>query len=224
MFVFQNKNYSSSWKGKTVDLDEPRVYVASAALMKTMFNSIFIWLLGTACLLSTTPARADQLWTPRDLLAQQFKSSERVSYVRVDLSAEQRHRVESHLGRSLPKTSYTFFVASSHGKVDGYALFDDQVGQHEPISFATFFDVDGHVTRVEVVAYREPYGDGIRSVRFRQQFVGRSANSHFQPGSDIDAVSGATISSRSMCVGVERATALLGETLLKQTASVLATR
>ena len=38
--------------------------------------------------------------------------------------------------------------------------------------FATFFDCDGRVTRVEVVAYREPYGDGIRSQRFRKQFVG----------------------------------------------------
>ncbi len=206
--------------------------------MKTKFNSIFIWrrssrpllallalAIGAGCLCGrAAPARAEELWTARDLLSQHFKSSERVGYVRVELSAEQRKHIEARIGRALPKASYTFFVATTHGRVDGYALFDEQVGQHEPISFATFFDVDGHVTRVEVVAYREPYGDGIRSPRFRKQFVGRSAHSQFQPGADIDAVSGATISSRSMCVGVERAAALLDETLLKQTPAVLAAR
>jgi Na+-translocating ferredoxin:NAD+ oxidoreductase RnfG subunit len=75
---------------------------------------------------------------------------------------------------------------------------------------------------VEVLAYREPYGDGIRTERFRRQFVGRSASSGFVAEHDIDAVSGASISSRSMCVGVQRAAILLDETVLRDRA-VLAT-
>ncbi|MET0385661.1 MAG: FMN-binding protein, partial [Polyangiales bacterium] len=79
---------------------------------------------------------------------------------------------------------------------------------HEPISFGTFFDPQGVITRVEILAYREPYGDGVRAERFRKQFLGRSAKSTFRPGADIDAISGATISSRSLCIGVERAAVL----------------
>jgi electron transport complex protein RnfG len=172
----------------------------------------------------TSVARADEFWNTRDLLAQQFHGSERVTYVHVAPKGAERARIEARIGRALPKTSYTFFVATTHGKIDGYALFDEQVGQHEPISFATFFDADGRVSRVEVVAYREPYGDGIRAERFRKQFVGRSASSHFRSGEDIDAVSGATISSRSMCIGVERATALFEETIAKTATPALASR
>ncbi|HEY2736303.1 MAG TPA: FMN-binding protein [Polyangiales bacterium] len=173
---------------------------------------------------ATSSVAAKDFWTQKDLLAAQFHDSERVSYVRVHPDANQRAQLEARLGRALAKPDYTFFVAQSRGHVDGYALFDEQIGLHEPISFATFFDPDGKITRVEVVAYREPYGDGVRAERFRKQFVGRTAQSHFRPGSDIDAISGATISSRSLCIGVERAVALFEATIRRQGAAVLAQR
>jgi Na+-translocating ferredoxin:NAD+ oxidoreductase RnfG subunit len=161
------------------------------------------------------PAYAEVFFTVRGLLADQFKQSERVTFVHVRPTPEQRRHLEQRIGHRLAKDDYVFYVASTHGKVDGYALFDEERGQHELIGFGTFFDADGRVTRVEVTAYREPYGDGIRAERFRKQFVGRNAHSSFAPEKDIDAVSGATISSRSMCAGVERASALLEETLLR---------
>lgn len=179
--------------------------------MKTVFRCIFIWACACAALFEISnpgAARAIEFTTPQALLSQRFRSSERVTFIKVRPDAGQRSALEARLGRPLPKPEYTFFVATSQGRTDGYALFDDQLGQHEPISFATFFDAQGQITGVEVVAYREPFGDGIRAERFRKQFVGRTAKSQFRSGTDIDTISGATISSRSMCVGVERAAAL----------------
>ena len=173
--------------------------------------------LGLTCLLwLPVPARAEVFFTLRGLLAEHFKSSARVSYLQVRPTHEQRQHIEQRLGRPLAKPDYTFYVATTGTHLDGYALFDEERGQHELISFATFFDPEGHVTGVEVLAYREPYGDSIRAERFRQQFVGRSARSGFIPDKDIDAVSGASISSRSMCAGVQRASVLLDETLLRE--------
>ena len=83
-------------------------------------------------------------------------------------------------------------------------------------------DPEAKVTRVEIVAYREPYGDGIRAERFRRQFVGKGARAGFAPDRDIDAISGATISSRSMCAGVQRASVLLEETLAHSRATLAA--
>jgi electron transport complex protein RnfG len=194
--------------------------------MKTMFKSIFIWVSGgvLAALLNTGPVEAIDYFSPQALLSEQFHGSERVTYLRVKLAAAERAQVESRLGRPLPKPEYTFFVATSHGQVDGYALFDEQLGLHEPISLGTFFDAAGRITRVEVVAYREPFGDGVRAERFRHQFVGRDARSQFRPGSDIDAIAGATISSRSMCVAVARAAALLDVAVRGKNAAALALR
>jgi Na+-translocating ferredoxin:NAD+ oxidoreductase RnfG subunit len=168
-------------------------------------------------------AAAKDFFSVRELLAEHFSRSEQVKFVRVHPTAAQSSRLSARIGRTLPRGEYTFYVASTAGKVDGYALFDDELGQHEPITFATFFDPQGQVTRVEVVTYREPYGDGVRSARFRRQFVGRDATSGFAPDRDIDAISGATISSRALCTGVKRA-ALLLEELVVKAQPVLATR
>jgi len=193
--------------------------------MKTMFNSnINTRRLGVVLglFLCASTALASQGGV-KELLSSRFGHSERVSFVKVAVEGPSRQRIESELGRRLPRESYTVYVATTAGKVDGYALFDEERGQHEMISFATFFDAAGQVTSVEVVTYREAYGDGIKAERFRRQFVGRSARSGFRPDADIDAISGATISSRSMCRGVQRASLLVQE-LRQQPPTVLAAR
>lgn len=194
--------------------------------MKTVFSCALVWALAAAALVDfSLPSRtsAVEYTTPQALLSQRFRSSERVTFTKVRPDAAQRSALQARLGRALAKPEYTFFVATSRGQPDGYALFDDEIGQHEPISFATFFDAKGQITAVEVVAYREPFGDGVRAERFRKQFLGRTARSQFRSGSDIDTIAGATISSRSMCIGVERA-AVLFETLIKGNGATVTAR
>lgn len=174
--------------------------------------------LALAVLVALWPApsvRAEVYYTVRELLAQQFKASERVSFVKLRPSAEQKALLQQRLGYALAKPEYVVYVAKTGERVDGFALFDEERGQHELISFATFFTAAGAVERLEIVAYREPFGDGVRAERFRRQFVGRSAESGFVLDRDVDAISGATISSRSLCRGVERASVLLRELVMK---------
>lgn len=183
--------------------------------MKTNLKSVFITgALLFASLQAPGVAESQVFHSIRSLLTAQFSSSERVSFERVAPTGQARARIEQRLGRPLPEPEYTFYVARSGDVIDGYALFDRERGQHEMIDLATFFDAEGRVTRVEVMAYREPYGDGVRSERFRRQFVGRDHAAEFRPGHEIDIVSGATISSHSMSRAVQRATLVLHETLL----------
>jgi len=157
---------------------------------------------------------AQVYYSVRGLLSEQFRQSELVDFQRIQLSEEDREQLGKRLGQKLEKGEYIFYVAHSGDHVDGYALFDREIGQHEYIDFATFFDAEGRVTRVEVVAYREPYGEGIRSKRFRKQFVGKQAASGFRPGHDIDVISGATLSAHAMAKAVKRATLLLHDAVL----------
>ena len=183
--------------------------------MKGVFNRTALLLaasLGVSGLAAS--GHAQVYYSVRGLLAEQFQQSELVDFQRVQLSGDRREGIERQLGQKLGKSEYIFYVAHSAGHIDGYALFDREIGQHEYIDFATFFDCDGRVTRVEVVAYREPYGEGIRSKRFRKQFVGKEAASGFRPGHDIDVISGATLSARAMAKAVRRATLLLHDTVL----------
>jgi Na+-translocating ferredoxin:NAD+ oxidoreductase RnfG subunit len=196
--------------------------------MKVVFNFIgragrlraplFVVAVALGVLGVPRPAEAQAVyWTTRDLLAEFFKSSQRVSFRKVELDPAERARVEKRLGYPLPqsRTSYTFFVAETQGRVDGYALFDDEVGQHLPISFAVKMSPAGTVERQEIVAYRESHGDEVRDARFRAQFVGKSARDRLRAGDDVVAISGATISSRAMATGVKRALVLLDELVLR---------
>jgi len=167
------------------------------------------------------PVGSQVFFSARGLLSSHFQKSERVEFVRVRPTGDSKRRVERKIGHALKRAEYTFYVARTAGRPDGFALFDSEKGQHEPIDVATFFDASGQVGRVEIVAYREAYGDGIRSNGFRKQFVGRTGRSTFRVGNDIDVISGATISSRSLTRAVHRATVLLDELVLPKSGSQL---
>lgn len=176
-------------------------------------------------LVPRTAAAQATYWSTRDLLADFFKTSERVSFRQFDLDAATRQRLEKRLGYALPpaKSGYTIFVAATAGHVDGYALFDDELGQHLPISYAVKLSPAGSVERQEIVSYREARGDEVRDARFRAQFVGKTSHDPLRPGDDVVAISGATISSRAMAIGVRRALVVLDELLLRPERAASAT-
>jgi electron transport complex protein RnfG len=147
-----------------------------------------------------------------------------VTYRTMALDAGAKARLAHRLGYSPARDSYTIFVALTQGKVDGYAVIDDELGLHQPITFATRLTSRGVVDRVEIMVYREPRGDEVRDPRFRRQFEGKTAADPLRIDRDIDAVSGATISSASLAAGVRRAAILVEELgLASPTPSTVAT-
>jgi Na+-translocating ferredoxin:NAD+ oxidoreductase RnfG subunit len=183
--------------------------------MKIVFKIIFPALV--ALMVFAAPARADQVYySSRDLLSDFFRTSKEVTYQKVHLDDVVLARVTQRLGYTPAHRDYTFYVATSNGIVDGYAFIDDEKGEHLPITFAVKLSPDGKVMRQEVVVYREARGDEVRNERFRAQFIGKSASDAIDTSSDIVVVSGATISSRAMAVGVKRAVVLFDE-LVKPT-------
>ena len=147
----------------------------------------------------------------RTVLAELFPRSERVTFRTFVLDPSAKARVERRLGYALAKSSYTIFEARTGGVTDGYALIDEELGQHQPITFATRVSPRAVVERVEIMVYREPRGDEVRDARFRAQFAGKTAQSPLRLRQDIDAVSGATTSSASIATGVRRAAILIEE-------------
>lgn len=180
--------------------------------MKVVFKIGGAPLLALLLMLGSSTARADQVYyTTRDLLADFFRHSQSVTYQKIDLTAHDRQRLTQQLGYSPARSSYTFYVARSGAHLDGYAFIDEEKGEHQPITFAVKLSPAGRVERQEVVVYREPRGDEVRDAHFRQQFVGKTARDPIALNQDIVAVSGATISSRAMAVGVKRAVVLFNQ-------------
>jgi hypothetical protein len=182
---------------------------------------IKITVLAVAVVAAAPSARADgaprpeaSYYSTRTVLAEFFPKSEHVGYRTFALDKSIRTRLAQRLGYAPARDRYTIFVATSHGKIDGYAVVDDEKGLHQPITFATRLSPRGMVERVEIMVYREPRGDEVRDTRFRKQFEGKTAQDPLRLNHDIDAVSGATVSSASLAVGVHRAAVLVEELAL----------
>jgi H+/Na+-translocating ferredoxin:NAD+ oxidoreductase subunit G len=184
---------------------------ALAALAVAALEALAAAALAVATLaVGAAPARAEGAvyFSTRGLLTDFFRASKSVTYKNVTVGPAERARLQARLGYTPARDRYTFFIASTGDRVDGYALIDEEKGEHLPITFAVKLSPTGVVERQEIVAYREPRGDEVRDERFRRQFVGKSARDAIEADRDIVAVSGATISSRSMAIGVKRAVVL----------------
>jgi Na+-translocating ferredoxin:NAD+ oxidoreductase RnfG subunit len=86
----------------------------------------------------------------------------------------------------------------------GWLIIDQVIGKHEYIIFALALDASGAVKSVEIMEYRESYGDQIRLPKWRAQFAGKRAGAALTLGRDIRNISGATLSCRHVTEGVKR--------------------
>ena len=87
------------------------------------------------------------------------------------------------------------------------AFVAEQGGFNGPIRFLIVLDEQQQISAVQILEHREDPGLGelITRPAFLGQFEGLDKNSAFSLGTDIQAVSGATISSRAFTTGVRRA-------------------
>ena len=86
----------------------------------------------------------------------------------------------------------------------GWFILDRVVGKHEFITFALALDVSGAVKDIEILDYRESYGDQVRGAGWRAQFTGKRRGAVLKLGQDIKNISGATLSSKHVTDGVKR--------------------
>src|SRR4029077_6394947 len=86
----------------------------------------------------------------------------------------------------------------------GWFFADEVVGKHEFIPFAVGLDQDGAVKGIEILEYREAYGDQVRNPAWRAQFTGKKHGAALTLTKDIQNISGATLSSRHITDGIKR--------------------
>ena len=84
-------------------------------------------------------------------------------------------------------------------------MFIDKVyGKHEFITYAVALDTGGGVRGIEIMDYRESYGDQIRQPKWRAQFAGKRYGQPLAIDKQIKNISGATLSCVHITEGVRR--------------------
>jgi Na+-translocating ferredoxin:NAD+ oxidoreductase RnfG subunit len=89
------------------------------------------------------------------------------------------------------------------GKV-GSLIVDQVYGKHEFITYAVGIGTDGAVVGVEIMDYRETYGDQIRLPKWRAQFTGKKNGDALKIDQPIQNIAGATLSCVHVTDGVRR--------------------
>ena len=97
------------------------------------------------------------------------------------------------------------------GEVIGWAVVLDEMGKVKPITFLVGIDVQGKVTGVIVLEYRDIFGSEIKRRSFLRQFQNKSLKDRIAIGADIDAVTSATISSNAATSAVRKALNIVAE-------------
>lgn len=123
-----------------------------------------------------------------------------LSPVAITLSPEQVSAIEDMSGVSVRNRRLRAWKAST----GGWFIVDEVLGKHEYIPIAVALDRSGAVRGIEILEYRESYGDGVRDAGWRGQFTGKRPGAALSLGGDIRNISGATLSSRHITDGVKR--------------------
>lgn len=119
---------------------------------------------------------------------------------------EVKSMVQKECNQKFFKDYVYFWEIKEAGSLKAIAVLDNVYGKSMPITFMVIFDLNGKIIRSEIVKYREQYGGGVSSDQWNEQFKSKDANSSFNIGSDIAAISGATISVNSVTKGIRKLT------------------
>ena len=141
--------------------------------------------------------------------------SERVRKDIIKLSPEKKAQIEERIGWKFPEESFEVYIGETGTHIDGYALVQNTIGKHKPMTYMVGVDNKGRVSDIELLVFRESRGSEIRQKRFNTQYEGKTVLDPVRINKDIINISGATMSVRSMSAGIKRVLVLVDEFYLK---------
>jgi hypothetical protein len=195
------------------------------------------WLLAICfiVLVVPLPARGERIWdaelkryltelemmhaevflTEEEALKIMFPKSERIRKDTLWLDPEKKTEIEERIGWKFPEESFEVYVGETGTQVDGYALIQNTIGKHKPMTYMVGIDNKGYISDIELLVFREARGSEVRQKRFNSQYEGKSLLDPVRINKDIINISGATMSVRSMTAGIKRGLVLVDEFYLK---------
>lgn len=144
-------------------------------------------------------ARAETFLTEDQARAVLFPG-EKLTPVPLTLSKEQRQTIQKASGVRVRDTAMRVLRSSS----GGWLVFDNVIGKHEFIDIAVAITQSGSVKGVEILTFRETYGDEVKYPKWRAQFHGKTMAAPLEIDEDIKNISGATLSCVHVTEGVRR--------------------
>src|SRR5689334_4371604 len=186
-------------------------------------------------LLPALPASAERVWdselkrflteqelthaevflTEDEAIKIMLPKSERIRHDVIRLTPEKKNQIEERIGWKFPEQAFEVYVGETGTRIDGYAVVQNTIGKHKPMTYLVGVDNEGSVSNVELLVFRESRGSDVRKKRFNAQYEGKTVLDPVRINKDITNISGATMSVRSMSAGIKRVLVLIDEFYLK---------
>ena len=168
------------------------------------------WLALPVVLVASTSGYAAVYLTEAEAQAAIFPAVS-LTPVTVKLTRQQRATIEGASGVRVRDAELRAWRSAG----GSWFLIDEVLGKHEYITYAVGLTRAGAVVAVEIMEYRETYGEQIRQKTWRDQFAGKTVAAPLKLDQDIRNITGATLSSRHLTDGIKRLLATY-EFVLKQ--------
>ncbi|MFA9461850.1 FMN-binding protein [Thiohalorhabdus methylotrophus] len=151
--------------------------------------------------------RAEVLMTKDEALAAGLGKAERVEKEVLFLSDAERQEVQQKARAELKSQLFTVYKGMAGDAITGYAFIDTRTVRSKPATFMVVLSPEGKVRELRVLAWKEP-PEYRPSGRWLAQFEGHGLEPHTALGREIQGMSGASLSSRTLTDGVRRVLAV----------------
>lgn len=162
------------------------------------------WLVPAVMVAVAQPCVAARYMSAEQARALIFPAADEYVAKAVQLTPEQMRDIDKASGVPGRTAQQPVWQVLSKGKPVGWFFIDQVIGKHELITYALGINADGTIRQVEIIEYLENYGSQVRYPNWRNQFVGKNVDSLLRLESDIDNISGATLSARHLTEGIKR--------------------
>ncbi len=167
-------------------------------------------IIATAILLFPLLGIAEEWMTIEDADKRAFADADLVEETLFLLTDETRTQIWKSGGEEPVSSIVEYRVAIKDDEIIGYAATRIVPGKSHPFKIYVSLNADLTVNTVEILSYSSPKGREVRKISFLSQFLGKSVNDPLKLGEDIDGISGASFSSRSVAYGTREILILLG--------------
>ena len=138
------------------------------------------------------------------VIKQNFSDSCKINVFKFQVENGLRFNAEKHGKQRFFGKFVYYYEIIENDEIAGYAILDNVLGKVKPITFMVICDQEKSIKSVEVIKYREQHGGAVAKRSWLDQFKNNDLNSNFELDEDIDGISGATISVKSLLKGIKK--------------------
>lgn len=142
--------------------------------------------------------------TAEIIIRDEFKSDITIEMKKYEMDEKLSSEIEKKAKQKFFSSHIYIFKIFSKKTLIATALLDNVYGKSQPITFLVIFNMDGSIISTNIVKYREAYGGAVSQDNWNEQFKGKNSESSFNVGEEVSSISGATISVKSVTLGIKK--------------------